>query len=349
LRGKKGGQVRENAEALSVNTLGVPAEVIVLRDAPHNDLEETVEQEDAEEGNGAALGSSRRAILDAIQGEDVIMDQETVNQQIDALRPRVEDPNSGRLILPAKEYFRLCQVLTDSYSRPQLDAYMARSKEAVPIPSIGSVSLETRQKSLESKDSEIQFRPWKAVSKADRIQKHLSTADTNNSRRIKRSRLASTLLKHCWKVEIAEEVERLGDLICTLPRAGIRLLTVGSKFEYRLELLSRNELISRAEPSYLDEIAENRQAKIEVDGLNVRIVADKDSAIYVLEDINRLWSLRHTEQFRLVMPTSSSTQPSSKDKLSPILAFRPEDVALASSLTRTTMTYANNSKKTVSV
>jgi hypothetical protein len=226
LRGKKGGQqVRENAEALSVNSLGKPAEVIVLRDAPRDALEEITEQEDAE---GATTGSSREALLNAIQGEDVPMDQDTVNQQIDALRPQVEDPNSGRLILPAKEYFKLCKVLTDSYSRPQLDAYIARSKVTLPEEK----SPDASQNLLGSKHPEIYFRPWKAASKLDRVQKHLSLADTKSLRRVKRSRLASTLLQRCWKVEVAEEVERLGEILCTLPKAGIRLLTIGSKLRY---------------------------------------------------------------------------------------------------------------------
>jgi hypothetical protein len=239
LRGKKGGRVRENAEALSIKTLGQPAEVIVLRDDPHNDFEEAMEQEDAGAVDGAAKGSSSEAILHAIQGEDILIDQETVNQQIDALRPRVEDPNSGRLILPAKEYFRLCKVLTDSYSRPQLDAYMARWKDAIPVQALP----EVEKSGLGTKDPEISFRPWRVVNKLERIQKHLSPADTKNSRRLRRSKLASTLLQRCWKVEVAEEVERLGELVCTLPKAGIRLLAAGSKLEYGLELSSKSELI----------------------------------------------------------------------------------------------------------
>lgn len=230
LRGKKGGQqVRENAEALSVNSLGKPAEVIVLRDAPRHDF--IAEEGYAEENDGPAKGSSSEALLNSIEGDDVVMDQDTVNQQIDALRPRVEDPNSGRLILPAKEYSRLCKVLTSSYSRSQLDAYMAHSKHVVPE----QTSLEDTQKLPGPKNSDIQVRPWKPASKLDMIvQKHLGKQlgpkDKNNLRKLKRSKLASTLLRECWKVEVAEEVERLGETICTLPQSGIRLLTAGSKW-----------------------------------------------------------------------------------------------------------------------
>lgn len=101
----------------------------------------------------------------------------------------------------------------------------------------------------------------------------------------------------------------------------------------------------------MDEIAENRRAKLEVEGPKVRIVADKESAIHALEDINRLWLLRHVKHFSLIMPNSrSAVLPGNSKKMrTALLAFRPEDVALASSLTRTTMTYANNSKRTVSI
>lgn len=100
----------------------------------------------------------------------------------------------------------------------------------------------------------------------------------------------------------------------------------------------------------MDEISDNRQVKIEVDGpkSKVRIVADKDSAIYAFEDINRLWSLRHTEQFQLKMPASGSMLLSNKDRRGRLVAFRPEDVAMVSGLTRTTMTYVN-SMGTVSI
>jgi hypothetical protein len=99
----------------------------------------------------------------------------------------------------------------------------------------------------------------------------------------------------------------------------------------------------------LDEIAENRQAEIKIDGHKVRIIADKDSAEYVLEDINRLWSLRHTERFRLEMPTSPSARPLPGYKRTLLVSYHPEDVAMASNLTRTIMTYANDSSRNVSI
>lgn len=108
--------------------------------------------------------------------------------------------------------------------------------------------------------------------------------------------------------------------------------------------LTRKGLTVSIEPSFLDEVAENRQAKLEIDGSNIRIIAEKDSAINALEDINRLWLQRVVEVFPLLMP-SAATQHG--DRQRGITLFRPEDVALASSLTRTTMNYANDSNRKV--
>lgn len=227
-RGKKGGQeVREDAEALSVNSLGKPAEVIVLRDTGR-DAEEFVEQEEDEESKYNVQGSSREAMLEAMEKEAVPMDQETVNQQIDALRPRLEDPNSGRLVISSKEVLRLCKVITDSYSFVQISAYIARSK----APPEHASSKDVIRSLIVNKSPDLHFRPWTPTNKGiipdsyhGLNKKYLHP----KAKIVKRIKLARTLLKQCWRVEIEEEVEQLGELVCTLPTSGIRLLNAGSE------------------------------------------------------------------------------------------------------------------------
>ncbi|QDS73715.1 hypothetical protein FKW77_003502 [Venturia effusa] len=305
LRGPRGGKVREDSESLSVTALGKPAKVIVLRDT-----QEAVEHEEKEEDEQAEKSSLRKTLLETIEQDDVPIDQDTVNQQLDAMRPRMEDPNSGRLMISEKEFFRLCKVITKSYSSIQLNLYIARSKatsseEPAPRP------LEAAKNHTADHSPDLQLRPWtqKPVHRSKRAKVLRHTVAR-----------ASTILKKCWKVEVIEEVERLGELVCTLPKSGIRLLSAGK-------------------PSFLDEIAENRQAKLEIDGANIRVIADKASATYALEDINRLWSRHVVKVFPLARKCAPTRSPGAP------ITFRTEDVALVSSLTRTTMTYAIDSKR----
>ncbi|TID24313.1 hypothetical protein E2P81_ATG02614 [Venturia nashicola] len=297
LRGKKGGhQVREDAEPLSVNTLGKPAEVIVLRDTPPSAEQEAAKQKEAGEEH-AVTDSCRKTLLAALEEEDVPIEQDTVNRQLDALWSRTRPPNSERLIIAEKDFAQLCSVITKRYSIEHLVNYIIRSTSRMSEQS-SPQSQDTTANDIANKSPDLHFRPW-------------TPKPTNKSKtRLQAYYRARAVLQKCWGVEIAEEVERLGELVCTLPRSGIELLNAGK-------------------PSFLDEITENRQAKLEIDGLSIRITADKASAIYALEDINRLWLQRAVRLF----PLSGFRQP----KL-----FRPEDVALVSSITRTTMRYANS-------
>ncbi|KAE9978095.1 hypothetical protein BLS_000871 [Venturia inaequalis] len=306
LRGRKGGpQVREDAEALLVNALGKPTEVIVLRDTPPSAEQEAADQkEKEEEEEHDVTRSCRKTLLATVEEENVPMDQDTVNQQLDALLSRTRPANSERFIITQNEYFELCKLIKKRYSSRQLDNYITRSASLMSEQS-SPQSQEDTENAIANKSPDLHFRPW-------------TPKTTNKLKRLQQYKRARAVLKKCWKAEITEEVERLGELVCTLPRSGIRLLGAGK-------------------PSFLDEITENRQAKLEIDGSDIRITADKASAMYALEDINRLWSQHAVKLFPLFGSGHH-------------ISFRPEDVALVSSLTRTTMNYAiNSNRKTVAI
>lgn len=322
LRGRKGGpQVREDAEALLVNALGKPTEVIVLRDTPPSAEQEAADQkEKEEEEEHDVTRSCRKTLLATVEEENVPMDQDTVNQQLDALLSRTRPANSERFIITQNEYFELCKLIKKRYSSRQLDNYITRSASLMSEQS-SPQSQEDTENAIANKSPDLHFRPW-------------TPKTTNKLKRLQQYKRARAVLKKCWKAEIIEEVERLGELVCTLPRSGIRLLGAGSELATRYNFW--RGLIASIEPSFLDEITENRQAKLEIDGSDIRITADKASAMYALEDINRLWSQHAVKLFPLFGSGHH-------------ISFRPEDVALVSSLTRTTMNYAINSNRKVRI
>lgn len=321
MRGKKGGQqVREDAETLSVNALGKPTEVIVLRDTPPSAEQEAAKQKEREEEEHAVTRSCRETLLTTLEQEDVPLDQDTVNQQLDALWSRTRSPNSERLIIAQKEFLQLGKIITKRYSIKQLDAYINQSKtrmsEQSPLQ-----SQEAPENLIANKSPDLHFRPW------------ICKPSAKPKRKRNLYKRANVILKNCWEVEITEDVGRLGEIFCTLPKSGIKVLSAGSEFTTWWNFYTG--LTASIEPSFIDEIIENRQAQLDIDGSKIRITADKASAIYALEDINRLWTQHAVKLFPLV----GAGQP---------ILFRPEDVALVASLTRTTMNYANNNDRKVS-
>lgn len=221
LRGQKGGQqVREDAEALSVNALGKPTEVIVLRDTPPDAEQEAAKQKEKEEDEHAAEGPYRKTLLATIEEEDVPMDQDTVNQQLDELWSRTEIPNSERSMIAQNEYLQLCKLITKRYSNKQIDGYIARSRRKTPKRS-SAQSHEFAENLIANKSPNLHFRPW--------LPKTTNKSIGLKATRYPQFKRANIILKKCWKLEITEEVERLGELVCTLPKSGVRLLGAGSE------------------------------------------------------------------------------------------------------------------------
>lgn len=215
LRGDRGLRVREDAETVSVNALGKPTEVIVLRDTPLSAQDEAAEQKEEEEDERAVTSSCRKTLLETMEGEDIPMEQDTVDRQLDALRSQIGVPIAGRLIISQKEFFQLCKVIKKGYNSEQLDAYIFCSNILLPEQS-SSQSQRATENLIPDKSPDLHFRPWTLK----RIHNHAPW---------KSFKRAITILKKCWKVEIREEVERLGELVCTLPKSGIRLLSAGSE------------------------------------------------------------------------------------------------------------------------
>lgn len=215
MRGDRGRRVREDAETVSVNALGKPTEVIVLRDTPLSAQDEAAEQKEEEEDERAVTSSCRKTLLETMAGEDIPMEQDTVNRQLDALRSQIGVPIAGRLIISQKEFFQLCKVIKKGYNSEQLDAYIFCSNILLSEQSL-SQSQRATENLIPDKSPDLHFRPWTLK----RIHNHAAW---------KSFKRAITILKKCWKVEIREEVERLGELVCTLPKSGIRLLSAGSE------------------------------------------------------------------------------------------------------------------------
>lgn len=198
IRGKKGREVREDTAALPVRTLGQPAEVIILRDAP-------VEQEQDEETPPSVESSktdsqlSRQEIVASLRSVDPSSLKTKVEEQIQKLRP----PSSGNeyigSLLPRQDFDKLRKALTDGFTVQQLRAFLKRNLPNAQ-PSVGS-------------DQDRSFVAWRPGT---------SSIDTELPERVRREisrykipvkhKVVLRILEDLWHIDTIEDVNTIGEL-----------------------------------------------------------------------------------------------------------------------------------------
>lgn len=159
IRGRPGDEVREDSARLSVNSLGKPAEIIILREAPvrmPDPIPEKEEEEPPDESRSEQAISGSDILAD-IQTEGKRESTETINRRIEEIRPEViqESKAGGLHPIPQNEYRRLVKALSRGFVGKQLDSYM---KVNTPI---------TRQEVylLSDKESGV-VAPWRPETKS---------------------------------------------------------------------------------------------------------------------------------------------------------------------------------------
>jgi hypothetical protein len=217
LRGKDGKEFSENSVSLAVQSLGKPAEVIIIRDAKLNKNPPEQEEEHELENTEDNAEESKRIsgeIIASLKDGQVEVSQDIVNEQINKLWPVQALPNQPGALLTKSEYDRVATLLRDRFTTVQLLRY------ALP--------LTKKLKSPKEKDWPIGWSFWRSSSQSPASVKNF---DPKYARSVPKAKpkLIRFIVEALWKVETAGQAELAGQITGTLKTGDLMLLTSGSR------------------------------------------------------------------------------------------------------------------------
>jgi len=225
LRGRCGKRVREGSASLGVESLGTPAEVIILRDAEHDDVREDFTKA-PETKKGKAL--KQEEILASLQDEKTTPAQDEVNKQIESLRPQPPLDPDEHTYLSQVEFQKLYSLLYDGFTLKQLSNYFASctgvAKDGVEDEMLQGLIKGTSKGKKPAHQSE--WRPGTSP-----IDKRLPEGNIGALRKkqgpVGKYILADQILRKAWDIILLEEIESLGELEVSLKHWQLSLLTAG--------------------------------------------------------------------------------------------------------------------------
>jgi hypothetical protein len=194
LHGHRGHKLRENLEKLTANSLGDPAQVIILRDSIFNLYDHEREKiQDVKPEHIDILGQ-----LDEERG---LVDQEEVNVNIDAFKPK-----EGKEPLNWEGINILVRQLQESFTALQLERYVEK------FDGRREPDLSPRQWVASEKGSPILFiTPWQpGISPVeeyfdnDPLRGYYMESHTTKQRMILR------IVRECWNLELPELKQGIG-------------------------------------------------------------------------------------------------------------------------------------------
>jgi hypothetical protein len=224
VRGPSGGETREGSTALSIDSLGAPTEIILLKDLALDQAEKEEENE-ADESPADKQDSTRDAIIKSIEGEKIQLDQQTINVQIDRLRPARSGSGYAPYIVSAAAYANLRRKLERSYTSNHLREY-CRMK--------GIKIREQEEQSVLDKKIALTWSPWRAgitpIGQRPASEKRIS--QIRNWDAVGKQALYKAIIESIWNVHTtAERDSELGELEVRLKPWEIALFTSGSKID----------------------------------------------------------------------------------------------------------------------
>lgn len=218
-------RLRGDSTKLSVEALGQPAEILILRDwhmkkrayeKPAQDEELPVKESEFE----GSLSPSE--ILDTLAAERGIIDSEGVCQNIQSLKDTWLSKLEGTCTLPTDaQYNELAKALLDGFTLPQLETYLASTKL---FDKPQSESLPKRYSSVDC----ILY-PWVpgstpfpagALSRLDptspttlKYQAGLIPGAANENLHLtEKQAVVGTILRRAWSLRTKEELQSVGEL-----------------------------------------------------------------------------------------------------------------------------------------
>jgi hypothetical protein len=221
VRGPSGGETREGSTALSIDSLGVPTEIILLKDLALDQAEKT-EEDMLDESPTDKQGLTRDAIIQSIEGEKIELDQDTINVQIDRLQPARSGSRYAPYIVSAASYTNLVRKLDRSYTTTHLREY-CRMKGA-----------QIREREEQSRNIGLTWSPWR-VGKTPIAQRPISEKRISQIRNwdaVAKQALYKFIIESIWNVHTAAERDNeIGELEVRLKPWEIDLFTAGSKVD----------------------------------------------------------------------------------------------------------------------
>ena len=217
-RGRDGKEFSENSVSLAAQTLGKPAEVIIIRDAKSIEPQRTEEEmelgprDDNAEENERISGEILASLKDG-QAEE---SQETVNNQIDKLRPIQAFPDQSALTVSQYEYARVEKLLKDGFTISQLHKY-ARARS--DFMKLGGADEQPRGWST-----------WQRTLGPIAI-KYLKLKSLQIVPKVK-PKLIRLILENLWNIEVTGEGEHTGQLHGNVKAGDLLLLTFGRRLPF---------------------------------------------------------------------------------------------------------------------
>jgi hypothetical protein len=226
VRGRPGGETREGSTALSIDSLGKPTEIIVLRDLG-------LEQGAKEEEDDIPFDKqdfSREAILRSIEDEKLQLDQATINVHIDKLRPSAPGGSHVIKAVTAAEYAKLGQKLDKGYTSAHLRGYCQAA-----VMQSGEQVREGSNEQTATIDKKISliWSPWRPGTTPISKRPPEGTKPISLIRNwdaYNKQALVSIIMQSIWNIHIAaEEDSEIGELEVRLKPWEVDLFTAGSK------------------------------------------------------------------------------------------------------------------------
>ncbi|KAI9703655.1 MAG: hypothetical protein M1836_007425 [Candelina mexicana] len=269
LRGSRGNYVREQSASLDALSLGVPSEVIILRDAKI-DRSSTPKPT----GEDEVVGSlSAAEIVSSFEAEKELISPEEINNNIDKHRPA-----NTKKVLRRSDFNDLAKELHDGFTFSQLSHYLENLEFNEKLRAVRS--------SLGPKPTEepavLERSAW-TIGVTPFAEHKFDTGCYNDSVDLTRKEnLAVRVLRDGWDIKIKEEIESIGELELRLRPQKLSLLVNGHR-------------------AFLKEFAERYNAKIDVSKSRgvVRITADQVTATTIYRNINNIVSKVHRMELDL--------------------------------------------------
>ncbi|KAF2634859.1 hypothetical protein P280DRAFT_474304 [Massarina eburnea CBS 473.64] len=273
-KGKK--RLRASTAILGgVKRLGDDADILLIREEGEDPIEEPVTPEPDETYPAEAVN-----IIGSLQEEKKPITLEEVVEKIDSLRPKtLSEPDEPQYINQST-FIRVSQTLLASFTSRQLSHYYSVTK-GVERKDVGKQVLDSL-KQMQSKEKRPAERSGWHPGRTP-IDRRLPGLDVHRRKRkpVSKHLIVDQILRGVWGFVMLEEIESSGELELLLKPWQLSVLTSG------------------ASPTPLDRIGRDRKASIEMHTTDhvVRVTADKSTAEYVANDIEKLVHDIETKHF----------------------------------------------------
>jgi hypothetical protein len=261
-----------------VKTLGDDAEIIVLKEVGGGPSDESLTPEVVPATPHEAIN-----LAESLQQEKHPVSSSEMVQQLNSLRPATNGDAAEPHYVSQRAYVELSRRLLRSFTGQQLSQYYSVTK-GVKRKQVGRqviAGLKELQSQAKRPAERSEWHPG-----TTQIGLRLPGLDIHRKsqrKAVSKHLLVDQILRDLWRLVLLEEIEAPGELELSLKPWQLTLLNSGSS------------------QTPLDRIGKDRRAKIEIHWPHnvLRITADKNTAEYAADDVERLLQNTETKRFHL--------------------------------------------------